>query len=398
MDKTLYLNIFSLIILILIYINVHNHSEKVFLNYKLFICIIIFNICVIPIDILSWAFDKQPGALNTVLNSIFNLLLYIVDPVIAVLWILYSDLQIFKNEVRTKKITYFLTGLLAVNAIASGISFYTGWFFKISADNIYKRGDYYWIHIAFCYVLLAYAAYLIVKNRDKINKKYFISMLLFPIPPAVGGILQALFYGLSLSWCGMCLSILMIYFSIQNRGLITDYLTGVYNRRHLDNFIRAKIRESSCGNSFSAILVDIDNFKNINDAYGHETGDEALQIATGLLRKSVRDNDFIARFGGDEFYIILDICDKNMLETIVDRINESIKDFNLSGSKPYNINFSMGFDVYNHKQAPNFEDFLNHIDLLMYNEKNRKHRGQFTNFNPGWDSSQSSTIVHNTDR
>jgi diguanylate cyclase (GGDEF)-like protein len=177
------------------------------------------------------------------------------------------------------------------------------------------------------------------------------------------------FYGVSYNWTGMMLSLLIIYFNIQNRSLNTDYLTGVYNRRQLDEYINAKIRNSMEGKSFSAILIDIDEFKSINDRFGHETGDEALKDAVSILRKSLRLNDLIARFGGDEFVVILDISSREMLEQAVKRIADNVEDFNNDSQKPYKISFSMGYDVYDVNSKLKPDDFFNHIDMLMYNNK-----------------------------
>jgi len=87
---------------------------------------------------------------------------------------------------------------------------------------------------------------------------------------------------------------------------IRDPLTGLYNRRYLDEtvereFLRAKRRKSSVG----MILIDIDHFKMFNDTYGHEAGDEALRILGTLFRKAIRGSDIACRYGGEEFLLIL---------------------------------------------------------------------------------------------
>ena len=102
------------------------------------------------------------------------------------------------------------------------------------------------------------------------------------------------------------LSLLIVYLSMQEYGLNTDYLTGAYNRRQLDNYIRTKIKLSRPESIIGVICVDLNEFKLINDNYGHEAGDKALKTSVAVLRKSLRPNDFIARTGGDEFVILLD--------------------------------------------------------------------------------------------
>ncbi len=87
---------------------------------------------------------------------------------------------------------------------------------------------------------------------------------------------------------------------------ITDSLTGAYNRRYLDVFLEQELgRCARYGHSLSLILLDIDRFKDYNDAYGHLAGDEALRQVAGLLRHNVREVDLVARYGGEEFAVVL---------------------------------------------------------------------------------------------
>nr|WP_158408479.1 GGDEF domain-containing protein [Desulfosporosinus fructosivorans] len=362
-------SLISFIILIFIYANVYNRSEKIFMHNKLFIYMIQANMVLIIVDILAWVFNGLPGTLNLISNAGFNLLLYILVPVAPSLWVIYAHFHIFRDEKRIKKVTRVLMVFIAVNAVIAVMSLSTGWFFSVDAQNIYHRGEYFWVHVGYCYLLLVYSFFYVLINRRLIEKRYYYSLLLYFIPQTIGSSIQMLFYGVTYNWTGMMLSLLIIYFNIQHRGLNTDYLTGVYNRRQMDGYINGKIRNSSDGKSFSAILIDLNDFKSINDKFGHETGDEALKDAVSILRKSLRLNDFIARFGGDEFVVIMDINNREMLEQAVKRITNNIEEFNKSSLKPYKISFSMGFDIYDYNSQLKLDDFFNHIDILMYNNK-----------------------------
>jgi diguanylate cyclase (GGDEF)-like protein len=96
----------------------------------------------------------------------------------------------------------------------------------------------------------------------------------------------------------------------QNRSIHIDYLTGLNNRKKLDVYLNEKILLSTESNSFSLIVVDINNFKAINDLHGQTVGDDALEVFAGLLKNCLRTTDFIARYGGDEFVIILSFKSK----------------------------------------------------------------------------------------
>jgi diguanylate cyclase len=87
---------------------------------------------------------------------------------------------------------------------------------------------------------------------------------------------------------------------------VTDGLTGIYNRKAFDRYINDRVRQNTAsGNTFAILMVDIDNFKEINDACGHPIGDRVLLAVAHKCRNLIRHEDFIARYGGEEFVIVL---------------------------------------------------------------------------------------------
>jgi diguanylate cyclase (GGDEF)-like protein len=370
--KTLDSSIISFIILFFIYTNAYRRSDKAFTSNKLFISLVAANMLMIVIDILGWAFNGLPGPANQFLNEWSNVLLYICTPVVASLWVLYIHYQVYQDDRKLEKTKRVLIGLIVLNAALSIASVYTGWYFTFDAGNVYRRAGLFFIHAVYNYALLVYSFCFIMAKRKMIDKRHFYSLLLFFAPPLAGMLAQTFYYGVSYIWSGMMLSMLIIYFNIQDRGLNTDYLTGAYNRRQLDGYLKARIRNSTEGNSFSAILFDLDEFKQINDRFGHDAGDEALKDAVGIIRGSLRQDDIIARIGGDEFIAVIDLDNRSYLTETVKRIKEAVQAFNRSGTRPYSINFSMGYDIYDPGSRYAFDDFFKHIDMLMYNDKKAK--------------------------
>lgn len=367
--RTLDSSILSFIVLLCIYINAYNRSEKMFHHYRLFMLLIITNMAMIVIDLLGWAFNGLPGQHHFLLNQYTNLALYIFEPVAPMLWILYTNYQVYKNPAKVQSTTYTLLALWFVNATFSILSLYYGWFFFVDSQNLYHRGPYFLLHTAFCYCLVIYAFIFVLGNRRVLEKRYFLSLLLFFVPVSIGTSIQVVQYGVSYNWSGMMLSLLIVYFNIQSRSLNTDYLTGAYNRRQLDEYINAKIRSSSKDFSFSAILIDLNDFKIINDRHGHDKGDAALKSAARIITGSLRQDDFLARYGGDEFMVILDLNDRNVLEQTVQRIKLNVERYNQENINPYSIAFAMGYAVYEHESKMTANDFFQHIDQLMYESK-----------------------------
>jgi diguanylate cyclase (GGDEF)-like protein len=228
-------------------------------------------------------------------------------------------------------------------------------------------------------VLMAVSSLLIVANRNVIERKRFFSLAFFAVPPFAAIVLQVIFYGISVMLNGLAISLFIVFITIQNRRMDTDYLTGIYNRKRLESYLKTKISRSSENRTFSAVLIDLNNFKSINDNFGHNAGDEALAISVSLIKSCIGSNDFLARYGGDEFCIVLDVSNKDELEQIIVRINSCIEKYNESAVREYPLGFSMGYAVYDFHAHMTAEAFQKQIDILMYQNK-RTNKAAFRYF------------------
>ena len=105
----------------------------------------------------------------------------------------------------------------------------------------------------------------------------------------------------------------------------TDHLTGLYNRRHLDESLQADVA-SSRRHAFpiSVLLVDVDHFKSVNDVHGHEAGDAVLQAVAGALRTAVRTDDLVGRWGGEEFLVLARHTDAAGAQVLGDRLRAAV--------------------------------------------------------------------------
>lgn len=105
-----------------------------------------------------------------------------------------------------------------------------------------------------------------------------------------------------------------------------DPLTGLYNRRHLEKHI-SKLQEKHIkdNNLISVAYIDIDHFKFINDTYGHDVGDLTIKIVGKIISKTIRELDYVARVGGEEYFVILENCSANQAFEIMDRVRASVE-------------------------------------------------------------------------
>lgn len=367
------LNIYSIMVIIIIYFQALRCLEKKSLRDKLYMSMLNITILMLVIDILS-RFDGNALPIYPVLNNIGNFLIFLINPILPSLWVVYVYLQIFHKERKIRQLVYLLCAINIINFTLLIFSQFFDWFYYIDSNNIYHRGPYFALPVFIDFILLSVAFATILLNRRRLDKKSFLSLMFFALPPIVSIFLQIRFYGMSLMLNSIVLSLLVLFLNFQNHDIYTDHLTKINNRKRLDVYLKKKINASTAGKAFSAILVDINNFKQINDTYGHSMGDQALETTAKLLKGCLEVNDFIARFGGDEFCLILDISDRNELESLVCRINKRLDNYNQSDSHPYSLGLSMGYAVYNSRLHKNAENFLKQIDILMYQEKKSSKR------------------------
>jgi len=150
-----------------------------------------------------------------------------------------------------------------------------------------------------------------------------------------------------------------------------DPMTNMYNRRYFSE-VSQKILSiaSRTQQALSLIMIDIDDFKKINDTYGHNIGDEVIKLLADKLISRIRESDVAARFGGEEFAIILphtNLKDATLLaETIRIDIEQTIyKDKN----NTLNFTISIGVDEFNHDSDTNVSESLNRADKALYKAK-----------------------------
>jgi len=360
------INLYSVVLLIVIIIHGKKLVRMDSFQDRLFFMMTYCTILQLILDILS-RFDGRPDTIFPVINALGNFLIFLINPVLPLLWIAYVHFHVFRDESKTKKLFLFLFVISIVYVALFVLSQFYGWFYYIDQENIYHRGPLYWVPVLLVLALAAASAAIIIKNRSRLERKNFWPLIFFVIPPVIGIFLQLLFYGTSLILNGVTLSILVLFLNIQNRNIYTDYLTGVNNRKKLDVYLNGKIYSGN--EAFSAVLVDLDNFKMINDTFGHDAGDTALETAANLLKSSLRENDFIARYGGDEFCMVLDISNRTDLEKAVARIKHFVEMHNQSSGNPYKIEFSMGYDIYDRQSNLSPEKFLKKLDMMMYANK-----------------------------
>lgn len=369
----IFINTNSIIILIVICIYFLKQNETTLIQNKIYMMMLQITIILLLFDIFS-RFDGNHYTAFSVFNHAGNFTVFLLSPVLPSLWLLYVYNHVFGQDRRIRQLLYLLLAVNAAHALMLILSMHYGWFYYIDRDNIYHRGPLFILSASVTVILLIASFAFIMLNRKRIDSKHFFPLLFFAVPPFVYIFVQIIFYGISIMINSVVISLLIAFLNTQTRSIYIDYLTGLNNRMKLEFYMKEKVSKCMRNKTFSAIMIDLDNFKYINDTFGHKMGDEALQIYAKLLERCLRSDDFIARFGGDEFCIVLDSSDAEDLKKIAGRINCCVEKFNSTGDHPYKITMSMGYAVYDYDSHMEAEDFQKLIDRLMYEEKHSKEK------------------------
>lgn len=146
----------------------------------------------------------------------------------------------------------------------------------------------------------------------------------------------------------------------------TDSLTALHNRRKMDELLREHFNHAKRYQiPFSLMMFDIDDFKLINDRYGHSTGDEVLVIIADVLRKSLRSTDYCARWGGEEFMVLLPRTTLEQAVEIAEKLRQEIE----NRSYPHHLHVSCSFGVAQYDDESGEETLVEHADNALYAAK-----------------------------
>ena len=151
----------------------------------------------------------------------------------------------------------------------------------------------------------------------------------------------------------------------------TDDLTKLHNARYLRQFLLNEIRRARrYGSSVAALFLDLDDFKQINDIHGHLVGSHVLMEIAAVILSSVRDTDAVARYGGDEFVIVLPDTGIELARIVAERIREKIKRFQFTGGRRLQLSLTASFGVAifpKHASSP--QQLIACADTAMYEAK-----------------------------
>lgn len=212
-----------------------------------------------------------------------------------------------------------------------------------------------------------------------INRKYFLREDYSILVSLEGHMLIALIIDILLPkfdiiWPIVAFNLCAILIGLRKRMVAFDRLTHAYIRENFEKELENKINKAmntDKKNLFSLMFIDLDEFKQINDTFGHSEGDYVLRKFVKLLYEALGNKVKVVRFGGDEFIVYLDTINKRELSNALTQIAKVVNEYNENSGKRYNIKYSISAGIFNVKYK-SLSKFLRKLDNEMYKSKKSK--------------------------
>lgn len=328
-------------------------------------------------DIFAWYYNGQDlheaRAILQVSNIVYDA---------AITWTGYAWLNYVELRIRSLDYDYgkgrFLRLLpLLIMLVMLVTNPLTDLMFTIDENNVYARGDgifFHWI-ISWFYLLCATAEVIaaIKRAKSRAEKEQFIPMLWFIVPPAIAAVLQMFVYGITSTQCGMTLAALIIATNYMVDEVSTDTLTGLNNRRALENTVIELLQKTN--SRLTVLMCDIDKFKSINDTLGHTAGDLVLKRMAEVLKSVCNEqsgNLFLCRYGGDEFVICGTDMKESEITELISAIQNKIEAVNTGFSSENKFSISVGQATGICLSYEDVEALISMADAMMYENKQAK--------------------------
>lgn len=323
-------------------------------------------------DMILFLVDGRPGELYYFLNYYGNTVLFALPVVIAWTWL--SFIYLFyegMNETDSKFSFWYkiaiLPGLIIIGL--SVLQIFTPVFYTVDEVNVYHRLHMGWLSVAVMlfYILFGFCMFYYGKEYRRFRTG---NIMLFFIPIIAGTFFQFLFKGVSTIYTSVTIGLTGFYLSCHNELLMRDWLTGLLNRTC---FLATRTRRQiSKHQNVGFIVFDIDDFKSINDQYGHPEGDRSLQAIANILREEADTNDWVFRISGDEFLIISFSHNEEGLKQMGLRIRERLAAPNENNERDYPLMVSFGTAVWEKGGDLDFDSVIRKADESLYVMKEKK--------------------------
>ena len=355
-------NIISLLLLGTLYLSNRqrtNHDQEMPILLRMMGITALSNVA----DCCVYYLNGSSGALLRALVYLSGSWLYLGNVLLGYAWAQFLITHLGIPFTASRRKVYRLGEL--VSCLLLILNLFCPLVFSVT-DHGYRRGPGYILFLIFALLYILDSLYLYAGCRKKAGALKLFPVYVFLLPVTVGIIVQALFLEIAITWTSVAIALAGVLTALKNEIIFLDGLTGLYNRMYLQ-FLQNQAYEKT-NVHVSGIMIDLNNFKQINDTYGHSEGDAALILVAGLLRRSFAEYGVVTRYAGDEFVVMLNSTDPLFVEQLIARARENFAEANRTNDKPYALSAAMGYATAD-LRVETIDEFMNRIDRQMYRDK-----------------------------
>lgn len=356
------LHVFLLLTLMVMFVYVGKEKDRQ-QSGQIFQTIILFLSFTIVTEGLAWFLIlKENDFAGTLLNLSTG-----TSSLQSLAWIAYFDYKIYGDlNGMKRRLRYYLIAPIMIMCLSLANYINPGIIFEINQGTIvWKLGAF--IPPILTYIMVISALIHFFKNDAMIFGRVTQTLLLFIILPVFGSIVQFFVEYVPVNWAMYTLALLMTFVMIELSELHKDELTNLSTRRHFEERLKYKLKNKE---GFGLMLIDLNDFKAINDTKGHQVGDDVLKKVSQILQTSVSPEDMACRIGGDEFTLIIESDQDKVIDETKDRINQSILALE-STYEDMKISLSIGCRMVADPLTWSYEALISDVDKRMYDEKIR---------------------------
>ena len=339
---------------------------------RLFISLTVLLMCTMMAE-AGWIIcEGRNSEFTTPLIYICNIVYYVLLAIISIIWFYHSE-KIQNSKICKNKLLVLLVCLPLIAVSILVITTPENDLLFSVVNNEFELGKIYYLYpiVIFSYTLVtAVKAWILsLKKENLTNKADYQSLAKFMIFPILGAIVKCMFPLLPAISFGLTIATAVLFIDNIQQLVSIDPLTQVNNRSNLFKYLTTNMHKNHDDKELYIIMIDANEFKQINDAYGHLEGDYALIAISKVLNRITSSyNGFLSRYGGDEFLIALRIDKNKDIKSIYVEINEAITKENVIRNRDYNISLSIGFAKYN-DDITNVAEFIRLADESLYEDK-----------------------------
>ena len=307
------------------------------------------------------------------LGSAFKIISTILIPFMVYHWFWFAEIK-FRSKMVGNRVARVVTLIpFLAMLICYIVSIFNGMVFSIGTEGEVVPGPMYGltglVDNIYGIAIIIHAVILLVKEKVPYRRRTYITMIVFILLCTAGGIIDAVVQNTPIMPLANAFAFIFLFANLQETQIYNDALTGLNNRRRADEYIVESIPSANEENPLYLFVLDIDNFKHVNDSLGHLEGDKALRAAAkGIANTADRYRGFASRWGGDEFVIVANGTSANFAQDVMGALKEEVAKAKEEAFISYPLEVSVGFIKCTTPQSK-MSDLIAKADAMLYEQK-----------------------------